>query len=380
MMLPTQGPDTTLMEDLEHLGLAEEKGEKKAASNKKGDGYAEPDDKGGDFAGPPGKKESAHTDEWGQETVDVGDGPAGHRTNVPVGADGKFDKEAKAEDEDYDEDYVDEGSYSKMVPSFMVPTENEVQEAEEQARAQAEEDQLTKAWQVVHAYFNEDNDGLNEAGLRGVINAMGFCLDTCVEDISNLVVENEQLVEAVNELTGLLQEQENGEDEDEKEKGDEEEEEEEEGEKKKMPAFFKKFQKEARESRANLTEDASLNSILDEVRSIGAAPSPKAEAIDKQAKLIEAFEDARNTCHEIVGQIVRVIGEDQGIEEGEEPDLYEDDERVQLAQFFQSIAEDCASYLGRLAEGDVPFKVAEADLGKLFKDMEQGVEAMHTIE
>ena len=132
--------------------------------------------------------------------------------------DGKFDKEAKAED-------IEAGG--KMIPSFMIPTEAEVHEAEEEAQVQTEEDQLTRAWQVIHSYFSEDNDGLNESGLRGVINAMGFAVNTCVEDIANLTVENTRLTEAVSELTGLLYESED-EDEDEDEKP-----------KKKMPSWMK---------------------------------------------------------------------------------------------------------------------------------------------
>ena len=80
MMLPTQGPQTSLMEDLAELGLSENKADpaKSIAQHK------EPDAKGGDFAGPP----KYTSDQTGENAfVNAGDTGAGHRTDVPVRSD-----------------------------------------------------------------------------------------------------------------------------------------------------------------------------------------------------------------------------------------------------------------------------------------------------
>ena len=391
MMLPAQGPTSSLMEDLGDLGLIEGKSENlaeaknsepSAKSNAKGSGYAQTDAKGGDYAGPNDGKEGPHYKE-GDYMVDAGDTAAGSRFNVPVRSGGLDRSEvgpsasnpAKAEDEYYEGDTVVEGS-QKMVPNFLVPTEEEVAEAEEEDAALAEERMLESAWETVNAYFSEDEDGLNEAGLRGVINAMGYALNVAVEDIANLSSENYRLSEAVDELTGLLHEAESCPDEDEddgKKKG------------KKLPPWMKKkdddYDDEVEESRAysaNLTESYDDSSLLDELRNLG--EDRAIQAVDTQSKLIEGFETCASACREIVDRIVDVMAEDQGVSEAEDLVIDDEDERVQLAQFFESIADDADAYLARLSDGDVPFRVAEADLNKLYGDMERGIEQMHTAE
>jgi hypothetical protein len=135
--------------------------------------------------------------------------------------------------------------------------------------------------------------------------------------------------------------------------------------------------KESKSARANLNEDASLNSILDEVASIGG--SPKQQAVNAQSKLIEGFEKVVGSASDLVERIVKVIREDEGLDEGDDIDLPEGDQRVEVAQFFYSIAEDAQNYLTRLADGDVAFRVAEEDLNRLLGDVQKGVEAMHHI-
>ena len=394
MMLPNTGPTSTLMEDLSDLGLVEAQNkEPSAKSNAKGSGYAQPDAKGGDYAGPPPEGEGGYHKE-GDFAVDAGDSAAGARRNVPVRQDGNVgpsaSNPAKNEDEEGDEETVVESS-GKMVPAFLIPTEEEVQEAEEQQQALAEEDRLSRAWEVVNTYFSEDDDGLNEEGLRGVINAMGYALNTAVEDIANLTVENERLTEAVNELTGLLHEAESGlyeggyngkmdyDDEDEDKDKDDDEDEEKKG--KKLPPWLKGKKDDYEESRnrsANLTEDEDLASLASELSTLGESRATR--AIDAQAELVEAYEGILSSCSEIVERIIDVMADDAGLEEGDEFEVDEDDERLQIARFFESIADDASKYLSRLADGDVPFKVAQADLGKLSADMEKGIDAMHTVE
>lgn len=419
MMLPAQGPDTSLMEDLVHLGLAEgkDKADKadKAANNDKGDGYAKPDAKGGDYVGPDsGDEGDAKEDDY---MVDVGDEAGGTRKNVPVRADGDVGpsekRPAKAEDVESDTDRTT----TKLVPNFMIPTEQEVVEAEQKSAEDAERAKLERAWDVVHAYFSESNDELNEQGLRGVINAMGHALDVAVEDVANLVAENSRLNEAVAELTGLLSEAEAEMDADKADKADDADDDEaddkadadadkageaddkaddkadDEDDKvaKKMAALraakAAKAAKpqdagmaaESRNKGANLTESADdLTSLLDEIRGIG--NDRETRAVDKQAKLVEGFEAVRDGCRAIVDRIVEVMREDAGVAEDEDLEVDEDNQQYSVATHFESIADDAEKYLSRLADGNVPFKVAEADLAKLHTDMEKGLAAMETIK
>ena len=206
MMLPTTGPTTSLMEDLQDLGLVETKNSEPSASKGAGQETRSPKD----AAGPDDGSEGPYAE--GNYMVNVGDKDAGSRKNVPVRSDGNVGPSGKgamaegdAADDGDDDRVVAEGN-GKMVPSFLIPSETDVQEAEEQAAELAEEDRLNRAWEVINTYFTESEDGLNEEGLRGVINAMGFALNVAVEDIANLTVENERMTEAVNELTGLLYE------------------------------------------------------------------------------------------------------------------------------------------------------------------------------
>ena len=129
MMLPAQGPNTTLMEDMNVLGLSEGK---KDSVSAKAPQVREPDEKGGDYAGPPGDKSPG--DPGGD--VDLqGDAAAGHYTYVPVrgdenvGPDGKYGgSRGGAKNEDIEEAASVGG---KMIPSFMVPTAQEVHEQDE---------------------------------------------------------------------------------------------------------------------------------------------------------------------------------------------------------------------------------------------------------
>jgi hypothetical protein len=358
------------MEDLDVLGLTENKSEPSTKIKQ----HKEPDEKGGDFAGPPGDKKPG--DPGGD--VDLqGDKPAGHYTYVPVrgdenvGPDGKYgSSRGGAKNEDV-------AVNGKMVPSFMIPSAQEVQENNEAIAEQAEKDQLDKAWEVINAYFSEDDDGLNEEGLRGVINAAGYALNVAVEDIGVLSSENVRLTEAVNDLHQILKEG-NGEsfggnqaapfgsDEDEDEDEDEDKDKDED-----------EVKKESYRRGGNLMEDSSLNSILDEVASIGG--SPKKQALNAQSKLIEGFEGIATSASDLVERIAAVIREDEGLAEDEEISLAEGDQRGEVAQFFYSIAEDAQNYLTRLAEGDVAFRVAEEDLKRLHNDIQKGIEAMHHI-
>jgi len=354
------------MEDFDALGLSEGK---KSEPSSKPEQVKEPDSKGGDYAGPPGDKKPGDS---GGDVDLQGDEAAGHYTYVPVRSDTKSQGVAKAESSEN----------GKMVPSFMIPTEEEVQQNAEQLAEQAEKDQLKRAWEVINAYFSEDEDGLNEAGLRGVINAMGHALNVAVEDIALLSNENVRLTEAVNDLNRLLRE--------------EEEEEEEEGEEKRSkPAWMKPKSKEDDEDEdededegeaksrfesrrgGNLMEDASLNSILDEVASLGG--SPRKQAVSAQARLIEGFEGAAASAADLVERIISVMRDDEGLSEDEDLEFEEGDQRAEVARFFYSIAEDAQNYLTRLADGDVAFRVAEEDLKRLHNDIEKGIEAMHHI-
>lgn len=386
MMLPTTGPTTSLMEDLGVLGLVE--GEAPAAkSNAKGKGYAKPDAQGGDYAGPPPEGEGGAYVE-GDFAIDAGDPAAGKRRNVGVRSGGlnrssvgpdAANPARAAEDEEWDdEDYVAE-SNGKMVPSFLIPTDYEVMEAEEAAEELAEETRLNRAWEVVRSYFTESDDGLNEEGLRGVCNAMGFALNTAVEDIANLTVENERLAEAINELTYLLREEDESDDDDDdyakfmkakkaskKDDDDDEDDDEAEG-----------WKGESYGRRANLNESYELASLASELHSLG--ESRGTAAINRQSDLIASYEELHNVCSDVVEGIIDVMIDDAGLVEGEELEIDESDERVQIARFFESIVEDASRYLGRLSDGDVPFKVAEADLSKLHSDMQKGIDAMHSV-
>jgi len=370
MMLPVQGPTSTLMEDLDFLGLNEGSKESKGSPSTSPAQTKEPDNKGGDYAGPPGDKKPG--DPGGD--VDLqGDEPAGHYTYVPVRGDENVGPTGKYGSSRGGAKNEDENVNGKMIPSFMIPTTpsaQEVAEQEEKLAEEAEKDQLTRAWEVVNTYFSEDNDGLNDQGLRGVINAFGFALNTAVEDIALLSSENVRLTEAVNDLNQILKEADDESDDKGKkpkfwENGDEDEDEDEKKD-------------ESAQSVANLQEDASLNSILDEVASIGG--SPERQAVSTQSKLIEGFEKAAESASDLVERIVSVIRDDEGLEEDDEINLPEDDQRVQVAQFFYTIAEDAQNYLSRLADGDVAFRVAEEDLNRLHNDIQKGIEAMHHVQ
>lgn len=390
MMLPAQGPTSTLMEDFDILGITESKGEPSTKVQQ----HKEPDEKGGDFAGPPGDNKPG--DPGGDVDLDVGDKPAGHYTYVPVRGDsnvGPGGPAGKSRGGAKNEDVSNNG---KMVPSFMIPSDEEVQENNETLAEQAEKDQLENAWKVINTYFGEDVDGLNEEGLRGVINAAGFALNVAVEDIAMLSTENERLTEAVNDLNQILKESEVNENYNGKKKDDDKEDDDEgmeypEGDDKKdkkdddasyggkkaMPFGKKAMDYSSEQDGTNLTEDASLNSILSEVASIGG--TPKQQAVNAQGKLIEGFEKVEGSASDLVERIVAVIREDEGLSENEEVSLPEGDQRTQVAQFFHSIAEDAQNYLTRLADGDVAFRVAEEDLNRLSDDIQKGIEAMHKI-
>lgn len=369
MMMPPSGPTTSLMEDFSELGFVNEDKKTPDASVKQ---HKEPDEKGGDFAGPPGDKKPS--DPGGDVDLDTGDAAAGHTTYVPargdedVGPKGKYGKaRGGAKNEDV------ESTNGKMIPAFMIPAQpspDEVAEQEEQLAEEAEKVQLRKAWDVINAYFSEDDDGLNEEGLRGVINALGHSLNVAVEDIAMLQGENVRLTEAVNDLNRLLKEADGNLSDgkkmaypDEDKKNDEEDEEE--------------TQEESRRAPANLLEDASLNSILEEVASIGG--SPKHQALAVQEKLIEGFETLAESATDILDRVVDVIRTDEGLAEDEEIELPEDDQRLKVAQYFYGIAEDAQNYLTRLADGDVAFRVAEEDLNRLHGDVQKGIDAMHKI-
>ena len=377
MMLPTQGPDSTLMEDLSELNLIEGNGEPSAKSNAKGGGYAQTDAKGGDFAGPDDGQEGPQYKE-GDYMVGVGDEAAGTRKNVPVRSGGLNRSEVgpSAGNPAMAEDAA--STNNKLVPSFLIPTEEEVAEAEEELAEAEQKNVLSRAWETIEAYFTEDEDGLNEAGLRGVINAMGYALDVAVEDIANLASDNDRLSEAVQELNGLLYEAECDDDK-KKDDGDDDDDDDDDDAKdekkgKKLPPWLKKGVDESRRG-GNLTED---NSLLDELRSLGEDRAVK--ALDTQSELIDGFETIAEACNDIVNRIVEVMAEDQDVTEAEDLEVDESSDRVQLARFFESIAGDAEVYLEALTSGEVPFKVAEADLSKLYGDLERGIEQMHDVE
>jgi hypothetical protein len=215
---------------------------------------------------------------------------------------------------------------------------------------------------------------------------MGFCLDTAVEDISALTQENAQLQEAVNDLSYLLSEDddedEDDDDDDEKakKKKDDDDEDDDAGSwLAKMKAA--KGQKESRSYKGStLTESSSLDSLLGEIRSIGLNESEEAQVVNKQSKLIEGYESVLESCNEICDRIAGVIAEDLGVVEGEDFDLDPEDVRVQIGEFFAGIAESAENYLAVLAEGEVPFKVAEEDLRRLHFDVQKGLDAMQEVE
>lgn len=387
MMLPAQGPTTTLTEDMDVL-FGSPMTEGKSDPSSKVQQTKEPDAKGGDYAGPPGDKKPG--DPGGD--VDLqGDAAAGHYTYVPVRGDenvgptGKYGSGrggAKNESEDGEgETFAEHAPVNgKMVPGFMIPptpTAEEVAEQNEALAEEAEKAQLKRAWDVINTYFGEDEDGLNEEGLRGVINAMGYALNVAVEDIALLQTENGRLAESVNDLNKLLKESELHEGKSmppwmkDKKKDDYEDEDEDEAKDKKDDY------EESTGRGANLLESASLASILDEVAAIGG--SPKQQAVNAQSKLIEGFENVVESASDLVDRIVTVIRQDEGLAEDEEVTLDEGDPRAEVAGFFYSIAEDAHNYLARLADGDVAFRVAEEDLNRLLGDIEKGVEAMHHI-
>jgi len=369
------------MEDLQSLNMVESSGPSTKVKQVK-----QSDPEGGDYAGKPGNKTP---DPGGDVDLETGDAAAGHYTYVPgrgdenVGPDGKYGKSrGGAKNEDY------EDSSGKMVPSFMIPpavSADEIAEEQEALAEQARAGQLNRAWDVINAYFSEDDDGLNEDGLRGVINAMGHAINVAVEDIAMLQGENVRLTEAVNDLNRILKESELHEaamppemmakyqamqakgDDDDEEEDDDDDEDDEKGSK--QAASYR--------SRSNLHEDASLNSILDEVASIGG--SPRQQAISAQSKLIEAFESVLESASEVVDRVVDVIRDDEGLAEDEEIELPEDDARLKVANYFYGIAEDAQGYLNRLADGDVAFRVAEEDLSRLHADIQNGIDAMHKI-
>jgi len=374
MMLPAQGPTSTLTEDMDHLFGPNNLTEDKGAPAAKVQQTKKSDEEGGDYAGPPSDKKPG--DPGGDVDLE-GDKAAGHYTYVPVRGDenvgptGKYGSgRGGAKNEDIN---------NKMVPAFMIPSETEVTESNEKLAEAAEKDQLTKAWEVINTYFSEDDDGLNEAGLRGIINAMGHALNVAVEDISMLSSENVRLTEAVNDLNQILKEGDDYAAGDKKKKSlppwmknkDDEDEDEDDGEAEGGEMG------ESRRTRSNLQEDDSLNSILDEVASIGG--TPKQQAINAQAKLIEGFEKVMDSATDLVERIVSVIRVDEGLDENEEISLPEGDQRAEVAQFFYSIAEDSQNYLTRLTDGDVAFRVAEEDLNRLSADIQKGIEAMHHI-
>lgn len=392
MMLPAQGPTTTLTEDLDAL-FPERLKEGKDTPATKVQQHKVSDEEGGDFAGAGGKSDPQ--DPGGAVDLDTGDTKgAGYYKYVPgrgdedVGPTGKYGRSrGGAKNEDYEEVASLSG---KMVPSFMIPptpSAQEVAEAEERLAEQAQTDQLNNAWEVINAYFSEDEDGLNEEGLRGVINAMGHALNVAVEDIAMLQSENVRLTEAVNDLNGLLREAEEGMPFGGKQaapfgKKDDEDEDEDEG----KPAWMKKGdddededekKEESRRRGGNLMEDASLNSILDEVAAIGG--SPRQQALNAQEALVSAFESVVESASDILERVVDVIREDEGLAEDEEIELPEDDQRLKVAQYFYGIAEDAQNYLTRLADGDVAFRVAEEDLNRLHGDIQKGIDAMHKI-
>jgi len=374
MMLPATGPTTSLMEDLQSLNMVENsEPSSKIKQVKKSDA------EGGDYAGKPGNKTP---DPGGDVDLETGDAAAGHYTYVPgrgdedVGPGGKYGKgRGGAKNEDTN-------TSGKMVPSFMIPpvvSEDDLAEEQEALAEEARVGQLNNAWKVINAYFSEDEDGLNEDGLRGVINALGHALNVAVEDISMLQGENVRLTEAVNDLNRILKESElheaamppemvakykamQGKDDDDDDDDEDDDEEE---------------QKESTRGRSNLYEDASLNSILNEVASIGG--SPKQQAVNAQSKLIDAFESVMESAAEVVERVVDVIRDDEGLAEDEEIELPENDARLKVAQYFQGIAEDAQNYLARLADGDVAFRVAEEDLNRLHADIQTGIDAMHKI-
>jgi hypothetical protein len=411
MMIPAQGPTTSLQEDLSILGIGQETKpvtkpvtEGAAAPDAKVKQTKQDDSKGGDYAGPPGDK---NPKDPGGDVDLQGDEAAGHYTYVPVrgdenvGPDGKYGKSrggAKNEN-------VEEVRGGKMIPGFLVaptPSEAEIAEAEEKRVEEAAASQLNRAWEVINAYFGEDDDGLNDEGLRGVINAMGHALNVAVEDIRMLSGENVRLTEAVNDLNRLLKESEDSLDEgkmppeflaklkgekpaakdDDKDADEDDKDDDKDEEKGKKPAFGGKQalpfgKKEESKKGANLQEDANLNSILAEVAAIGG--SAKKQALTAQSKLIEGFESVLESASEITNRIVKVIREDEKLSEDEEIDLPADDERLTVAQYFNGIAEDAQGYLTRLADGDTSFRVAEEDLNRLRADIQKGVDAMHKI-
>ena len=113
MMLPTEGPKTSLMEDLQDLGLAE--ADITAKSNETLGRKS--DAEGGDWVGPDDGSQGSHNEKGYMQS---GDKAAGSRKEVQVRSDGNFKKEAKAEDEDNDGDVVAEAGNGKMVPAFLI--------------------------------------------------------------------------------------------------------------------------------------------------------------------------------------------------------------------------------------------------------------------
>jgi len=387
-MLLNQGPRTSLTEDLREFNLLSESEPSTSPPQTK-----EPDAKGGDYAGPPGSKD-AEKDEPGDE-VNVGDAAAGHRTNVPSRGDttdagtsvAESDDEDEKDDDDDDEDDADDGKTesvsTKRRPKFFeaiasVAEQEEAQQAEQQAE-QLQQEQFEKAHALYMAYYSEDADGLDDTGLRSVIEAQSVMIDHF----------NEALDAANSYIAEMEKEKAEKDDEDKADDdGDSADD--------KKAAFLAKIGKKPQaesvrfsaaaggreQHNASLGEQVTdLFQDLQRLEQGVLSEDTDEDAYAEAQKVVEGLERVRDTCLDICEGIVDVIRTTQGVAEGEEVELDPQDDRVQIGAHFESIQNDAVRILEALADEGCTynFEQASEDLNKLATDMEQGIERMKKV-
>jgi hypothetical protein len=380
-MMFNQAPLTSLEEDLREFKLLQEE----AGPSTKQPQVKEPDNRGGDYAGPPqgtdDPKETGYS-------VSVGDQAAGWRANVPVRGDTTSAGVAKAEDEYYDGETVEEG---KRLPGFLAAKQAQNEQHETQsaiAEAEAAREELVgRAMAVIESYYSNE-EPLGEDEYKAVIDAyavLADAYDATLEDVTSrfeAVVEGEDEDEDEDPKEGDVDHvfknggikhktKKNDEDEDEDEKKDE-------------SVHYESVTPTIGRARRIMSESSNngLNSLVSDLKNLEeglTGNSSESAAVDRHAALIEGFESLRDSAAAICGKILDVIKTEAGVAEDEELDLDGEDERVKIGAFFESIIEDCENHLAAMAEASLDDDTAQEDLSRMSGDVERGIDAMKSV-
>lgn len=334
-----QKPTTSLMEDLEVLGLVQGKGKRKLAENS---GEMEPDPT---TAAPP-PAPGAHEEPDGDEGADAGAPPPPAPKTPPFPSKGAPVTNAKS-------------SFDGMAPGAPAPAPQSSFDAMAPAAPEGDlspDDEMAayeSAWDCIKQYYalNERNEKLSEDDFKTVINAMSFVIETQAKYMESEMDKNP------NELPGGTDPGWSGD-----AKNNPQEKVQGTGALRKIKGW------KYHDASPRPGEKAeSLDALVGELKSLTHKTESDDEMQELGNKIIEGFEAIRDTAHEAAEGLAA------GLKESNER-VSENHPTVKLGRYFEGVRNDANLLLKAISERETTdVDDAIEDLNSLARDLKRGL-------